>query len=169
MFAKRFANDSDFGETIDDKLAGLWKVLEDLSIRGSIGAGFHAPTPGQPGTTNLSTVFGGGEPIVQGLFPARNPVSAFLGARELKPEQSDNGSLGAIGSFAGFVIMVDLYRIDIAVPFYAVSPITVTPAIRTGTSCCERSVRRHHWPGVVLAERLRFRNLRRRCCRQLRG
>ncbi|MFZ4684724.1 MAG: hypothetical protein ACOYMK_03820 [Hyphomonadaceae bacterium] len=59
MFAMRFENDSDFGETFDDKLAGRWTVLEDLSIRGSIGAGFRAPTTGQRGTTNLSTVFGG--------------------------------------------------------------------------------------------------------------
>jgi iron complex outermembrane receptor protein len=131
-FAMRFENYSDFGETFDYKLAGRWKVLEDLNIRGSIGTGFRAPTPGQLGTTNVSTVFGGGgEPIAQGLFPATNPVSAFLGARELQPEKSDNYSLGATGSFAGFDITVDLYRIDIADQFYAVSPITVTPAIRT--------------------------------------
>jgi iron complex outermembrane recepter protein len=59
MLAMRFENYADFGETFDDKLAGRWKVLEDLRIRGSIGAGFGAPTPGQRGTTNVSTVFGG--------------------------------------------------------------------------------------------------------------
>jgi iron complex outermembrane receptor protein len=130
-FAMRFENYSDFGETFDYKLAGRWKVLDDLNVRGSVGTGFRAPTPGQLGTTNVSTVFGGGgEPIAQGLFPAANPVSAFLGARELEPEKSDNYSLGATGTFGGFDVTLDFYKIDIKDQFYAVSPITVTPAIR---------------------------------------
>lgn len=130
-FAMRFENYSDFGDTFDYKLAGRWKLTDDLNLRGSIGTGFRAPTPGQLGTTNVATVFaGGGEPIAQGLFPAANPVSQFLGARELDPEKSDNYSLGATATLAGFDITLDLYKIDIKDQFYAVSPITVDAATR---------------------------------------
>lgn len=130
-FAMRFENYSDFGDTFDYKLAGRWKVTPDINVRGSIGTAFRAPTPGQLGTTNVSTVFaGGGEPIAQGLFPAANPVSAFLGAKELDPETSTNYSLGATGDFGGLTLTVDLYKIDIDDQFYAVSPITVDATIR---------------------------------------
>ena len=129
--AMRYENYSDFGETFDYKVAGRWSVTDWLNLRSSVGTGFRAPTPGQLGTTNVATVFaGGGEPIAQGLFPATNPVSQFLGAQPLDPEKSDNYSLGATATIGGFDITLDLYQIKISDQFYAVSPITVTPAIR---------------------------------------
>lgn len=129
--ALRFENFSDFGETFDYKVAGRYSLTDAINLRGSIGTGFRAPTPGQLGTTNVATVFaGGGEPIAQGLFPATNPVSQFLGAQELDPEVSNNYSAGMTADFGGLNLSLDFYFIEIEDQFYAVSPITVTPAIR---------------------------------------
>lgn len=88
--ALRFENYSDFGETFDYKLSGRYSLTPDINLRGSVGTGFRAPTPGQLSTINVSTRFPAGEPVAVGLFPATNPVSQFLGAKELKPESSTN-------------------------------------------------------------------------------
>ena len=95
--ALRYENFSDFGETFDYKLASRWSVTPDINLRGSVGTGFRAPTPGQLSTINVSTRFPAGEPVAVGLFPATNPVSVFLGAKPLKPETSTNYSVGATG------------------------------------------------------------------------
>lgn len=130
--AGRFEDYSDFGTTTDGKLAVRWTLTPGLNLRGSVSSGFRAPTPGQLATTNVSTRFaGGGEPIASGLFPATNPVSTFLGAQPLEPEKSTNYSLGASADIGGLGLTIDLYKIEISDQFYAVSPITVTDAIRT--------------------------------------
>lgn len=128
--AGRFENYSDFGETTNGKIAARWSVTPNINIRGSVGTGFRAPTPGQLATTNVSTRFPAGEPVASGLFPASNPVSQFLGAEELKPEKSTNYSLGATGSFGPLSVTLDLYKIDISDQFYASRSITVTSEIR---------------------------------------
>ncbi|MEH6810755.1 MAG: TonB-dependent receptor [Hyphomonas oceanitis] len=128
--AGRFENYSDFGETTNGKIAARWSVTPNVNIRGSVGTGFRAPTPGQLATTNVSTRFPAGEPVASGLFPASNPVSQFLGAEELKPEKSTNYSLGATGTFGPLSVTLDLYKIDISDQFYASRSITVTPEIR---------------------------------------
>ena len=129
--ALRFENYSDFGETFDYKLSGRYSLTPDINLRGSVGTGFRAPTPGQLSTINVSTRFPAGEPVAVGLFPATNPVSQFLGAKELKPESSTNYSLGATGSFGPLDVTLDFYQIDLEDQFYATATITVTPAIRT--------------------------------------
>lgn len=129
--ALRFENYSDFGETFDYKLSGRYSITPDINLRGSVGTGFRAPTPGQLSTINVSTRFPAGEPVAVGLFPATNPVSQFLGAKELKPESSTNYSLGATGAFGPFDVTLDFYQIDLEDQFYATATINVTPAIRT--------------------------------------
>ncbi|KJS37901.1 MAG: hypothetical protein VR74_07150 [Hyphomonas sp. BRH_c22] len=128
--AGRFENYSDFGETTNGKIAARWSITPEINLRGSVGTGFRAPTPGQLATTNVSTRFPAGEPVASGLFPAANPVSQFLGAEELKPEESTNYSLGATGSFGSLGLTLDFYKIDISDQFYASRSITVTPEIR---------------------------------------
>jgi len=128
--ALRYENFSDFGETFDYKLAGRWSVTDDINIRGSVGTGFRAPTPGQLSTINVSTRFPAGEPVAVGLFPATNPVAEFLGAKPLEPEKSTNYTIGATGTFGDLNLTVDLYKIEIKDQFYATATITVTDAIR---------------------------------------
>ena len=128
--ALRYENFSDFGETFDYKLAGRWSVTPDINLRGSVGTGFRAPTPGQLSTINVSTRFPAGEPVAVGLFPATNPVSQFLGAKPLKPETSTNYSLGATGAFGPFDVTLDFYQIDLEDQFYATATINVDATIR---------------------------------------
>ncbi|MFN3512819.1 MAG: TonB-dependent receptor plug domain-containing protein [Phenylobacterium sp.] len=129
--AFRAENFSDFGDTFDYKLAARYEITDAFGIRGSVGTGFRAPTPGQLFTTNVSTRVDNGVTIASGLFPATNPVAKFLGAKELEPEKSFNLSFGLTASlFDGLNVTVDFYQIKLEDQFYAVTPITVTPAIR---------------------------------------
>ena len=123
---------SDFGSTLDFKVAGRYELTDDLGVRGSIGTGFRAPTPGQQFTSVVSTgISNQGVPVVRGLFPATNPVASFLGAKELEPEKSKSATLGLTANLSsGLKITVDAYYIQVKDLFYAIQPIDVTPAIR---------------------------------------
>jgi iron complex outermembrane receptor protein len=122
---------SDFGGTVNGKIASQYQITDAFGIRGSVGTGFRAPTPGQLFTTNVSTRVENGAIIASGLFPATNPVAQFMGAKELKPEKSLNFALGFTATlFDGLSLTVDAYSIKIDDQFYATTPITVTPTIR---------------------------------------
>jgi iron complex outermembrane receptor protein len=122
---------SDFGGTVNGKIATQYQVNDSFGIRGSVGTGFRAPTPGQLFTTNVSTRVENGAIIASGLFPAANPVAQFMGAKELKPEKSLNIALGFTATpLPNLSLTVDAYSIKIDDQFYATTPITVTPVIR---------------------------------------
>ena len=84
-----------------------------MGLRGSVGTGFRAPTPGQQGTTNVSTRLPNGFPVATGLFPAGGPIAQALGATPLGPEKSTNYTLGWTGSFDDFSLTVDFYQIEL--------------------------------------------------------
>jgi len=123
--ALRFEDYSDFGEETVWKLAAQYDFNEMFSVRGSIGTGFRAPTPGQLGTTNVSTRLPNGVPVATGLFPATNPAAIALGAEPLRPEKSDNIAFGFLGSVGDFTYTVDFYQIDLKDRMNAVSTITI--------------------------------------------
>ncbi|MEM9938719.1 MAG: TonB-dependent receptor [Pseudomonadota bacterium] len=111
--ALRFEDYSDFGEEVVWKLASKFDITDNIAIRGSVGTGFRAPTPGQQGTTNVSTRLPNGVPVATGLFPAGGPVAQALGATPLEPEKSTNYTLGATANFGDFTLTVDFYQIDL--------------------------------------------------------
>jgi len=122
---------SDFGSTVDFKLAGRYEFTDSFAIRASVGTGFRAPTPGQQFTTVVSTVVNNGQPVAQGLFPATNPVAVFLGAKPLDPEKAKSVTLGFTSTLPGGVnLTVDAYYIEIADMFYGITPINVTAPIQ---------------------------------------
>ncbi len=128
--ALRYEHFSDFGDTVDYKVAARYKFGDKLAFRGSIGTGFRAPTTGQLFTTTVSTVVNNGIPVAQGLFPATNAVATYLGGKPLEPEQSTNYSVGLTTSpLPGFSLTADVYVIKVKGLFNAITPITVTPAI----------------------------------------
>lgn len=111
--ALRFEDYSDFGEEVVWKLAGRYEFSDMFALRGSVGTGFRAPTPGQQGTTNVSTRLPNGVPVATGLFPASGPIAQALGATPLEPETSTNYTIGATSSFGDFTLTVDFYQIDL--------------------------------------------------------
>ncbi|MEM9668745.1 MAG: TonB-dependent receptor [Pseudomonadota bacterium] len=123
--AVRFEDYSDFGNETVWKVAAQYDFFEPFSIRGSISTGFRAPTPGQLGTTNVSTRLPNGFPVATGLFPATNPAAIALGASPLEPETSDNYTVGALGNIGNFTYTIDLYQIDLQDRVNAVSTIEI--------------------------------------------
>ena len=92
-----------------------------MSLRASYNTGFRAPTPGQQGTTNVSTRLPNGFPVAVGLFPASGTVAQTLGATDLKPETSSGFSVGITGSVGSADFTLDYYTIDVDDYFNAVS------------------------------------------------
>ncbi|MFT6896639.1 MAG: iron complex outermembrane receptor protein [Paraglaciecola sp.] len=130
--AMRYEDYSDFGSELVGKVAFKYSLSDDVNMRGSMGTGFRAPTPGQQGTTNVSTRLPDGLPVATGLFPALSPVGEALGAAPLKPETSLNYSVGVTGNLDDLNITLDFYRIELEDRFYAVSTLDVSTDPDTG-------------------------------------
>jgi len=119
--AVRYEDYSDFDAETVVKVAGLYRFTDNFAIRGSIGTGFRAPTPGQQGTINVSTRLPNGFPVATGLFPAGGPVAQALGATPLTPETSTNYTIGFTANIAELDLTVDFYRINLDDATYAIS------------------------------------------------
>ncbi|MCY4357440.1 MAG: TonB-dependent receptor, partial [Gammaproteobacteria bacterium] len=124
--AVRYENYDDFDSEVLFQLAGRLKLTDDWNARASIGTGFRAPTPGQQGTVNVSTRLPDGFPVATGLFPANGPVAAALGADPLRPEKSNNFTIGVTGSIGDLDLTLDYYLIDIDDRTNAISTRTVS-------------------------------------------
>ena len=124
--AGRFEDYSDFDSEFVGKLAAIYKFTDSFAIRGSVGTGFRAPTPGQQGTTNVSTRLPNGFPVATGLFPAGGPIAGALGAEPLGPEKSTNYTLGTTASIGDIGITLDFYRIDLEDRVNAISTQSVS-------------------------------------------
>lgn len=111
--AGRFENYSDFGSTINGKLALRLKATENINIRGSVSTGFRAPSLAQIYYNLRFTNFIGGVATDQLLSPNNSPVTASFGIGRLKEEKSRNAGLGFTGNFSKFTATADLYYIDV--------------------------------------------------------
>lgn len=109
--AIRYEDYSDFGSEVVYKIAGIYQLTPEVALRSSYGTGFRAPTPGQQGTTNVSTRLPNGLPVATGLFPAGGVVAQALGASELKPETSTNFTFGLTADYGDFTLTIDYYNI----------------------------------------------------------
>ncbi len=129
--AGRFEHYDSFGSAVNGKAATRYEITKKLAVRGSIGTGFHAPSPAllNQSYTSIRTV--NGVFTLAGLVPASNPVATFLGSKPLRPERSLNFSAGVTASpLPGVNLSVDGYLIKIRNQIYSTSNITVTPAIQ---------------------------------------
>ena len=132
--ALRFEDYSDFDSELVGKLAMQYDLTENIGLRSSVGTGFRAPTPGQQGTTNVSTRLPNGVPVATGLFPASSSVAQALGAEALKPETSTNFTFGMTGDFDLLNLTVDFYRIDVDDRTYAISTLDVSSDPTSGAA-----------------------------------
>ncbi len=120
--AVRYEDYDDFDAELVWKLAGQLDVTDTFGLRASIGTAFRAPTPGQQGTTNVSTRLPQGFPVASGLFPPGGPIAQALGAVPLRPEKSDNYTFGFTAQVMDTIdLTVDFYRIDVQDRTYAIS------------------------------------------------
>ena len=88
QYALRFEEFSDFGDTLNWKLASRYRFTDEFAVRGAISTGFHAPTPGQANLRSTTTTFDGmGNQIDVGLLPAASPEVADIGGAPLTEEE----------------------------------------------------------------------------------
>jgi len=132
--AIRYEDYDDFDAETVVKFAGLYRITDDFALRGSIGTGFRAPTPGQQGTINVSTRLPNGFPVATGLFPAGGPVAQALGASPLAPETSTNYTIGFTANVGQLDLTVDFYRIDLDDATYAISTRDVSTDTTAGAA-----------------------------------
>ncbi|NOZ66493.1 MAG: TonB-dependent receptor [Alphaproteobacteria bacterium] len=132
QYAGRYENFSDFGGTINGKLAARYTVSDALTLRGAISTGFHAPTPGQSNITSTITTFdgpGGGQ-VEEGLIAPNNPVAIANGAKPLTEEKSVNFSVGFSSSFGeSTTLTVDFYRIEVNDRIYRIGNLAPSPGV----------------------------------------
>jgi iron complex outermembrane receptor protein len=112
--AGRFEHFSDFGSTLNGKLAMRYEVARGYALRGSISNGFRAPSLHQQFFTTTSTNFINGLPVDISTLAVNSPVARALGSRDLEPEKSVNLSLGATANpVQGLTFTLDYYHIGI--------------------------------------------------------
>ncbi|WP_411031584.1 TonB-dependent receptor [Spongiimicrobium sp. 3-5] len=115
-FATRFENYSDFGSTINFKLASRYKVSDNLNIRGAVNTGFRAPSLHQINFNSTSTIFDqNGDPQEVGTFANDSRPAQLLGIPQLKEETSQSVSLGFTAKIpsANLTVTLDGYFVKI--------------------------------------------------------
>ena len=114
-FATRFENYSDFGSTINFKLATRLKASENVNIRAALNTGFRAPSLHQLNFNSTSTIFQDGIPVEVGTFSNDSRAAKLLGIPELKQETSKSVSLGFTAKIpdANLTFTVDGYFVAI--------------------------------------------------------
>jgi iron complex outermembrane receptor protein len=108
--AGRYANFSDFGNTTVGKFTARYDFSPMIAIRGTISTGFRAPTLAEEfySGTNVSPSF------AQVQLPPNSPAAKVAGFGPLKPEKSDNYSIGfVLHPVDRLQITADAYEIDI--------------------------------------------------------
>lgn len=114
--ASRFEDYSDFGSTINFKLAALYKVNNSLNLRIAGNTGFRAPSLHQLYFNSTSTIFDqNGNPQEVGTFANDSRAAKLLGIPELKQETSKSISAGFTVKLpeAGINITLDGYFVAI--------------------------------------------------------
>ena len=106
---------SDFGNAFVYKVSSRYKIPGDkVVIRGSVSSGFRAPTLHQIFAQSTQASFVGGTIQLSGLFNNRSKQAFALGIPLLKPEKSDNFTVGlGLNPIKNLSITLDFYNITI--------------------------------------------------------
>ena len=120
--AARYEDFSAFGTTTNYKLAGVYRLSDDVRIRAARSTGFHAPTSGQASITNVTTQNVNGVLVDQGTLPFFSPAgqlaadfieSAGNGRPTLGTEDADNYSIGIAVDVDNWSFTLDYYNIKV--------------------------------------------------------
>ena len=127
--AGRYEHYNSSGNAFVYKVNSIYKLSDAISIRGTIGTGFHAPSPAQNNTQDLSTTFVLGQSLQIGTFPVTSAIAQFYGAKPLRPEKSKNYGAGIVLKPAtGLTVTIDAYKIDVKNRIFISQSYAVTQA-----------------------------------------
>ncbi|TGV01926.1 TonB-dependent receptor [Flavivirga rizhaonensis] len=135
-FATRFEDYSDFGSTINFKLATRLKASENVNVRAALNTGFRAPSLHQLNFNSTSTIFDqNGDPQEVGTFANDSRAAQLLGIPQLKEETSQSISLGFTAKIpdANLTVTVDGYFVAIDDRVVYTGQFAPTPDAGTGT------------------------------------
>ncbi len=115
QYALRYEDFSDFGSTVNWKIASRYTLTETTSIRGAVSTGFHAPTPGQANYRATITTFDTtGAQVEEGVIATTDPRAIAAGGRALKEEESTSISFGITSDVGeSTTLTVDYYQIAV--------------------------------------------------------
>jgi len=111
--AGRFENYSDFGTSVNGKIAGRYDFNDMFALRGAVSSGFRAPSLQQEYVAYTSTIFVGGNQINSTILRPSNPIAQRIGAVPLQPESSVNYSVGGVFRYENFSATLDLFSISV--------------------------------------------------------
>ncbi len=112
--AGRFEDYSDFGSTLNGKVASRLELIDGFALRGALSTGFRAPSLQQQFFAAAATNNIGGVLVDAVTLPVNNPVAVALGASPLKAEKSFSWSAGGVFDLVdGLNVTFDYYQIDI--------------------------------------------------------
>lgn len=118
--AARYEHYSDFGNTVNGKVAGKWDLTDWFSLRGSASSGFRAPSMQQLYFNNTSTQFvtdprtGVTLAEERGTFRNDSRIAEAIGIPELEEETSINLSAGFVFQpVPSFSLTTDFYHIEV--------------------------------------------------------
>lgn len=120
--ALRYEDYSAFGDTLNYKIAGLYKLTDTWRLRGAYSTGFHAPTAGQANVTNVTTQIINGTLIDQGTVPLSSGpgqlAADFIldrdgGRPELGTEDAKNFSVGTAFETGNISWTLDYFNIRV--------------------------------------------------------
>lgn len=112
--AGRFEDYTDFGSTLNGKIASRLEIIDGFALRGAVSTGFRAPSLQQQFFAAAATNNIGGVLVDAVTLPVNNPVAVALGATPLKAEKSVSWSAGAVFDMVdGLDVTFDYYQIDI--------------------------------------------------------
>lgn len=112
--ALRYEHYSDFGNTLNLKMAYKLKLCDQVSLRGSFSTGFRAPSLAQIYFNTSFTNFNSGGATEVLLAANGSAVTEGFGIDKLREEKSRNGSVGLTGRFGKFTATVDGYLINVS-------------------------------------------------------
>ena len=132
QYALRYENFSDFGGTLNGKIALRQDLTDRLTLRGSVNTGFHAPTPGQSNLQKVTTTFDvndTGRQVESGTVPPDHPLALVAGGAPLKEEESIDYSIGLWTGGDRTELTVDAYFIRIDDRIFKTQTLPVTDPV----------------------------------------
>ena len=111
--AVRYENYSDFGSTVNGKLASRLKITDNINLRGSVSTGFRAPSLAQIYYNLRFTNFSSSGATEVLLASNDSEITRSFGIEKLNEEKAINASLGFTANFGDFTATVDGYLINV--------------------------------------------------------